>query len=61
MKTDPSLILGGVVVAIAFMVLAGYVVSQLSGRSSRIIVAVLLALGALFATLPPVLTALAGQ
>ncbi|MET8262535.1 hypothetical protein ACWD8I_14440 [Micromonospora arida] len=61
MKTDPSLILGGVVVAIAFMVLVGYVVSQLSGRSSRIIVAVLLALGALFATLPPVLTALAGQ
>ncbi len=67
MHADEVSILGGVVVALAVVLLAAFVVARLtrdnrvSATTGKVIVSVLVALAALFAALPPVLAKILGH
>jgi hypothetical protein len=62
MQADWLFIVAGVVIALAFIGLAGYVVGKLSPRTpARGIAYVIAALAGLFAVLPAILAALHGS
>jgi flagellar biogenesis protein FliO len=62
MATDWLTVVAGVIVALAFVLLAGYVVGKLSPQTpARGIAYVLAALASLFAALPAILRALQGS
>jgi hypothetical protein len=59
-STEAVIVVAGVIVALAFIILVGYVVSTLSKRAPAKIAIVIIALASLFAVLPRILAALHG-
>lgn len=60
-KSDPRIVLAGVVVALAAIGLTGFVVVRLSATTPVVIAAVLTAFAAVLATVPPIIRALRGR
>jgi hypothetical protein len=61
MGAETSVVVAGVIVALAFIGLVAYVVSTLSRRAPARIAVVIVALATLFAVLPKILAALRGS
>lgn len=58
---DMGAVVAGVLVALAAMALAGFVVYRLSGTTPAVIAAVLGAFAAVLAAVPPIIRALRGR
>lgn len=61
MQDNRFVIIAGVLVALAVIGLAGYLVADLSGTSPTVIAAVLTAFAAVLAAIPPIIKALRGR